>query len=41
MFVGELIQRWRRWRGALTELAPGESEPNPVRGLRRLYQMPR
>ena len=41
MFVGELIQRWRRWRGELTELSPGELQRNPVHGLRRLYQSPR
>jgi uncharacterized Ntn-hydrolase superfamily protein len=38
MLAGELVQRWRRWRGELAELAPGEPERNPVRGLRRLYQ---
>ena len=38
MLTGELVQRWRRWRGELTELSPGETERNPVRGLRRLYQ---
>jgi uncharacterized Ntn-hydrolase superfamily protein len=37
MLVGELIQRWRRWRGEMAELAPGEPERNPVRALRRLY----
>jgi uncharacterized Ntn-hydrolase superfamily protein len=41
MLAGELMQRWRRWRGELTELSPGEPERNPVRGLRRLYQTPR
>ena len=41
MIAGELMQRWRRWRGELTELSPGEPERNPVRGLRRLYQSPR
>jgi uncharacterized Ntn-hydrolase superfamily protein len=41
VMVGELIQRWRRWRGEPTELVPGEPERNPVRGLRRLYRSPR
>ena len=37
MLGGELVQRWRRYRGEMAELAPGEPERNPVRGLRRLY----
>jgi len=41
MFGSELAQRWRRWRGETTELAPGEPERNPIRGLRRLYDAQR
>jgi uncharacterized Ntn-hydrolase superfamily protein len=37
MLGAELVQRWRRYRGEMAELAPGEPERNPVRGLRRLY----
>jgi uncharacterized Ntn-hydrolase superfamily protein len=37
MLGEELAQRWRRYRGEITELAPGEPERNPVRALRRLY----
>ena len=34
----ELVQRWRRYRGEMAELAPGDTERNPVRALRRLYE---
>ncbi len=37
MLGSELAQRWRRYRGEMAELAPGESERNPVDVLRRLY----
>jgi uncharacterized Ntn-hydrolase superfamily protein len=39
MLGGELMQRWRRYRGEMAELAPGETERNPVRALRRLYEV--
>ena len=38
MLGAELGQRWRRFRGETTELAPGDPERNPVRALRRLYE---
>jgi uncharacterized Ntn-hydrolase superfamily protein len=41
MLLAELVQRWHRWRSELSELAPGEPERNPVRGLRRLYDAQR
>jgi uncharacterized Ntn-hydrolase superfamily protein len=41
MLGGELMQRWRRYRGELAELAPGEPERNPVKVLRRLYDAQR